>query len=216
MESAWQSVTGQAVSGYVLKGSEMADEVATGEGGTMATCSVCGGIHVAGARDEEEHKELNGAFVLGDYRYTLWRQAAGKPAVPWVLWVMLNPSTADASVDDPTIRKVRGFSERWGFGRFVVVNLYALRSTDPKALWSHPAPVGPSNDWVISQLITQGPGAIICAWGAHAKRERVDEVTTLIYIRSNGIPVQSLGLTKSGMPKHPLMLSYDTEREPFR
>lgn len=80
--------------------------------------------------------------ACGAYRYRLDRLGAllGRGAVNFV---MLNPSTADAEQDDPTIRRCLGYAFRWGFARLIVTNLYALRSTDPRALWEHPDPIGP-------------------------------------------------------------------------
>ena len=78
----------------------------------------------------------------GRYRYTLHRQWGNGGHV---LWVMCNPSTATATVDDPTVRRELGFARDWGFGRYVKVNAYGLRSTDPKGLWSVTDPRGPDN-----------------------------------------------------------------------
>lgn len=89
------------------------------------------------------------------YRYRLtrtWDQCLVCNRPPAV-FVMLNPSTADASLDDPTIRRCVGFAKAWGCPGLTVVNLYALRSADPKALWSHPDPVGPDNNRWISEVL---------------------------------------------------------------
>src|SRR5690606_18576726 len=85
----------------------------------------------------------------GQYRYLLTRPIPApfwKPDAGEAVFVMLNPSTADASEDDPTIRRCIGFAKEWGCTGLTVANLYALRSTDPKGLWKHRDPVGPEND----------------------------------------------------------------------
>ena len=97
-----------------------------------------------------------------DYRYRLGRLwNADKPIVAFV---MLNPSTADATTDDPTIRRCLNYAEDWGYGTLLVGNLFALRSTDPSRLHDHPEPVGPDNDehlWEICEAAER----VIAAWG---------------------------------------------------
>lgn len=137
----------------------------------------------------------------GQYRYLLHRQAdllAGKPPAAFL---MLNPSTADAETDDPTIRRCRGFAKAWGTQGIVVANLYALRATNPDALWQHEDPVGPDNDDHLRQLATEH-GDIICAWGAGAKRERVEPVARMLI--NAGARLWCLGTTGTGAPRHPL------------
>lgn len=140
----------------------------------------------------------------GTYRYALartWRVGAGRQ----VCWVMLNPSTADAEQDDPTIRRCIGFSKAWGFGSLIVVNLFALRSTDPKALHAHVDPVGPDNDAHIA-VAAATSDRIVCAWGAGGvlanRGLRVLDVLA---------PLQPahLGLTKGNQPRHPLYARAD-------
>lgn len=127
-----------------------------------------------------------------------------------VLWVMLNPSTADAELDDPTIRRVIEFSRAWGYTKILVVNLYALRATDPKELWVADDPVGAENDAWIHQA-AQGASRVILGWGAHAKRERVAEVYELLTV-DNPV-VYCLGTNADGSPKHPLYLKNGTVLE---
>lgn len=119
---------------------------------------------------------------------------------------MLNPSTADASIDDPTIRRCRGFADRWECNGIVVANLYALRATNPEELWKAEDPVGPENDSWLHRLANEFDD-VVCAWGSNAKQERVDEVVKIF--RRYGCRLFHLGLTKSGQPKHPLYIKGD-------
>lgn len=142
------------------------------------------------------------------YRYHLarhWGQAPG----PVVLWVMLNPSTADDEQDDPTIRRCIGFSRGWGFHGLRVVNLFALRATDPRALADSLDPVGMENDIAITAAVRDGNTLrVIAAWGAHRfARDRALEVKHLLWreaARHLSCTVSHLGLTRSGAPRHPL------------
>lgn len=147
----------------------------------------------------------------GVYRYTLDR--VWDPALGTAVWLMLNPSVADHQIDDPTIRKVVGFSSRWGCGSVRVVNLFALRSTDPSGLLAHPDPVGPDNDAVIRQSLVDAR-LVIVGWGAHPfAADRAVVVSALA--AEIGCPVGCLGTTNDGSPRHPLFVSYDTLRSPW-
>ena len=102
----------------------------------------------------------------GRYRYVLWRDGLVGDDDRACLFIMLNPSTADATKDDPTIRKCIGFCKRWGYGQLFVVNLFAFRTTDPKWLLSGAVdPVGPCNNMAITGMALCC-GDIVCAWGA--------------------------------------------------
>lgn len=138
----------------------------------------------------------------GAYRYTLTRTwGPGKMAV----FVMLNPSTADARQDDPTIRRCRGFARREGCGGLVVVNLFAFRATSPADMKAARDPVGPQNDATLIRVLDDADGPIIAAWGAHGSyRGRDREVAGLI-----DAPWMCLGLTKAGAPRHPLYVKGD-------
>ena len=134
------------------------------------------------------------------YRYRLSRQWARGARVTFI---MLNPSTADAEKDDPTIRRCIGFAQREGFGRLDVVNLFAGRATRPEDLFAMPDPIGPEN---ISVLIKQfrSRGAVIAAWGAHPKAQ----IAYLAMIQSVRFPsMLCLGKAKAGAPRHPLYVS---------
>jgi hypothetical protein len=119
---------------------------------------------------------------------------------------MLNPSTADATLDDPTIRRCRSFASSWGFSGITVANLYALRSTDPAALWLHHDPVGPENDAYVAEMAMKH-GSVVCAWGANARDDRVATVVKLL--RNARAQLTCLGTTKSGAPRHPLYVRGD-------
>lgn len=154
---------------------------------------------------------LRGAIIDGSglFRYRLWR-ALGQPAEGRVLFVMLNPSTADASVDDPTIRRCIGFARRWGAGALDVVNLYALRATDPGELRRAADPVGPDNDRHIVEAAREA-SIIVCAWGAHPfARRRAAHVSGLL--RAVGTPLECLHVTADGSPRHPLYVRGATSR----
>lgn len=147
----------------------------------------------------------------GRYRYLLRRTwDHGKPRT---LIVMLNPSTADAEIDDATIRSCIRLSKGLGYGSFEVVNLFAFRATDPAELQRADDPVGPQNDDVIEAAIGRCDIAI-CAWGAHPMSgNRSGSVRALI--RSYRPAVFCLGTTKSGAPKHPLYIKSGTPLQTF-
>lgn len=135
----------------------------------------------------------------GKYRYVL-RRSLGS-VLRWhkpILFIMLNPSTADAETDDPTIRRCMSFAQREGMTHLTVVNLFAFRATNPKALKECENPIGPENDQILEQEIT-AHREVVAAWGAHPfARFRAQEVT-----KKFG-PFQCLGKTKGGDPRHPL------------
>ncbi|MEV4212659.1 DUF1643 domain-containing protein, partial [Micromonospora sp. NPDC049662] len=121
-------------------------------------------------------------------------------------WLMLNPSAADAMVDDQTIGRCTAYSRSWGADGLVVVNLYALRSTDPRALRTHPDPVGAGNDQVIvAQLADAHVQSVVAAWGAHPfAGARAAHVVDLL--AAQGVRLRCLGTTVGGHPRHPCRL----------
>lgn len=142
------------------------------------------------------------------YRYELGRDFVENPINP-AIFCMLNPSTADAMLDDPTIRRCIQFAKDNGYDSLKVVNLYAYRSPTPKSLWITPDPVGTENNEYLISLFTRHK-KIICAWGANAKKERVIEVYNML--NQLDVEMYCLGTTKTGMPKHPLYIKGD---QPF-
>jgi hypothetical protein len=137
------------------------------------------------------------------YRYQLYRRwAKGKQA----LFVMLNPSTADATEDDPTIRRCIGFAKREGCGSLVVVNLFAFRATSPVKLLLADDPIGAENDGHIWAAMANADGPIIAAWGAHGVfMDRDKDFRRLIDDKA----IYCLGKTMRGQPKHPLYIKAD-------
>jgi hypothetical protein len=146
----------------------------------------------------------SGAVIVGNYRYTLWR--IWDSALPWAVFIMLNPSTADAMQDDATLRRCVHFARSWGCGSVEVVNLYAFRSTNPDKLVEIVDPIGPENTAYLQQAIARSH-ILICAWGTHkAVGKRDEELLQLL----EGKEVYCLGSTKNGMPRHPLYVSTAT------
>jgi hypothetical protein len=157
--------------------------------------------------------EDNGAILSKDflYRYKLTRRV--NTGNDKIAWIMLNPSKADALLDDATIRRVCRFSRSWGFSLVEVYNLFAFRATNPANLWKVPDPIGPVNMEYLKAIPRDV--RIVAAWGnvgaSSAKRfgcyetwkTQVAEVKKLLTARG----CVCLGLTRDGHPKHPLRLS---------
>lgn len=138
----------------------------------------------------------------GLYRYWLTRLWDSE-AIP-LSWIMLNPSTANAEDDDPTIKRCMGFARRLGFGGIAVWNLYAYWATDPKDLKAAGYPAGPLNDERLRFLFEWANDydqPVVAAWGNNAVPERVEQV---LAIPGATKVLRSLGTTNSGAPKHPL------------
>lgn len=150
----------------------------------------------------------------GGYRYRLTRFWSGENALPFV---MLNPSTADASQDDPTIRRCMGFARDRGFGGIIVANLFAYRATSPADMKAAGDAIGPRNNATLIELLEWAKRAevpVVAAWGAHGDyMERGHAVAELA--RLIGCQMVSLGTTKAGHPRHPLYVKADQPFEPF-
>lgn len=143
-----------------------------------------------------------------EYRYRLQRHwDATKPTVAFV---MLNPSTADETDDDPTIRRCIGYAKEWGYGTLLVGNLFALRATDPSELRDHPDPVGPENDDHLRKICDRAE-LVVAAWGTDGSlRDRGKEAARMLDVQ-----LHALDVTKNGHPGHPLYLPGDADPEPW-
>lgn len=116
------------------------------------------------------------------------------------MFVGLNPSTADAEQDDPTIRRCIGFAKEWGYGELLMGNLFAFRATNPAIMAAADDPIGPDNDMWLNELAEEA-SLVIAAWGAHPiAASRAQQVVETLD------DVKCLGVTKGGHPRHPLYL----------
>ena len=170
-------------------------------------------------RATDNARPVSGKGNGHEYRYVLHRERVALFAEGLVCWVMLNPSTADDEHDDATIRRVIGFSWRWGYARLVVVNLYGVRATDPaelRAMTLHEA-VGPRNDEQV-EAWTATADMVVCAWGAMVNDLR-DGAARVRHVHRKYLDrrtVHCLGTSSSGEPLHPLYLAADLEPVEYR
>ena len=151
----------------------------------------------------------NSAIIseCGFYRYELRR--IWQPKTGLVCWVMLNPSIADANIDDPTIRRCMGYTARWGYGGIIVVNLFALRATNPSNLRESTDPIGPDNYHYVFKASWEAK-ITIAAWGIRGKYLKQNEKVLAQLTNAH-----YLALTKDGSPGHPLYLNSELQPIPF-
>lgn len=141
------------------------------------------------------------------YRYSLTRQ--WNADLPTLMFIGLNPSTADATNDDPTLRRCIGFAKSWGYGGVIMANLFAYRATKPTDMKAAPDPIGIDNDQWLLTLANQSQ-LIVAAWGNHGSfLERSSAVKQLIG------DLHYLSLNGSGEPKHPLYIKANTQPTPW-
>jgi hypothetical protein len=162
----------------------------------------------------QPYPPATGSIISDDglYRYRLWR--IWDHYAPKAVWIMLNPSTADAMHDDPTIRRCIGFAHTWGFGGIEVLNLYAFRATNPAELLKQADPVGPENDAVIRGVLNNlWAGKVIAAWGAHKGIHR--RMNHVVGIIQQSKYIWCLARTKDGAPRHPLYIPNGTRLERY-
>lgn len=151
-----------------------------------------------------------GLSADGVYRWWLTRRWAVGPLVHWL---MLNPSTANASVDDPTIRRCIAFSRSWGAAGLVVTNLFALRATQPTALLEHPDPVGRLNGTEILAAARRADYTV-CAWGGH-RLARIRAAKVMLALELAGAATVALKVGRTGAPWHPLYVRADQPTAPY-
>lgn len=143
--------------------------------------------------------EMSAAFsACRRYRYDLWRRWA--PDKGYAMFVGLNPSTADETADDPTVRRCIAYAQDWGYGALCMTNLFAFRATRPEDMKAATEPVGPENDRFLLRHAGEA-SIVVAAWGNHGSHlGREAEVRALLH------ELQVLRLTKHGHPGHPLYL----------
>lgn len=153
---------------------------------------------------------IRNAIFSPDRTYRYYLERVWNSALPVLAIIGLNPSTADETEDDPTIRRCISFAQRDGYGAIVMLNLFAYRSTDPKQLSKVDDPIGPNNDGVLRRH-TEGR-FVVLAWGTRGGLYARDyAVIGLLHSRA----LLCLGKTKDGHPKHPLYLKSDTSMQPW-
>lgn len=141
------------------------------------------------------------------WRYLLERDVDLLLGGGTVAFVLLNPSTADAERDDPTLRRCKGFARRLAFARLQIVNLFAYRATDPFDLREAADPVGPENDGWVEQTC-RNADLVIAGWGVHGGWHGRDrQVAEML----KPLELRCLGVTRDGAPRHPLYLSASSE-----
>lgn len=141
------------------------------------------------------------------YRYALWR--TWDERLPRVMFIGLNPSTADETQDDPTLRRTMDFAKRWGFGGVSNGNLFAYRATEPAAMIRQRNPIGPANDEWLKRLASES-GLVIAAWGNHGVHlNRSSQVCQWLE------NLYCLKINASGQPAHPLYQRKSQQPVPF-
>lgn len=142
------------------------------------------------------------------YRYQLVRQWNDNKDL--VLYIGLNPSTADAELDDPTIKRCIGFAQRENFGGFIMANLFAYRATSPRDMKNTEQPIGELNEYWLEQSIKSCRAVIVCWGGNGSHLNRHLDMNELLKTYSLNTPILCFGKTKDGQPKHPLYLASST------
>jgi hypothetical protein len=167
------------------------------------------------------------AYFSPDRRYRYWLTRSWDDAKPMMCVIGVNPSTADEAIDDATIRKCIGFAKRLGFGGLLMLNVGAFRATDPRNWHKAEDPFGPENtithlkEYIAQNTVehypwetpTKGVTAVVAAWGKNCSKGRALARSLAIAQSIRGI--QCWGKNNDGTPRHPLMLSYETQLQPL-
>lgn len=157
------------------------------------------------------------AGISSDGKYRWWLFRCWAASLPLIIWIMMNPSTADHQKNDPTILKIIRYSRKWGFGAVLVLNIYAFRSSKPENLPQVlDEAVGKSNDWwirTIFRFAVRKKVPVICAWGVKHK-ERGAQVR--VVADEAGLRLMCLELALNAEPKHPRFLSEDLRPRPLQ
>jgi hypothetical protein len=155
---------------------------------------------------------ISEAGISSCKKFRWWLYRCWDPRLPLVIWVMMNPSTADHQKNDPTINKIISYSKRWGYGGILVINIYAIRSTDSSKIKGR---IGYRNDWWLSTIFKFAKRKklkVVCAWGVKHK-DRGDEVRNIAAVAR--LKLWCLRSSKNGEPCHPLYLPGDLVPQPF-
>lgn len=158
------------------------------------------------------------ALISKDEVYRYWLARAWDLELPPMVFIGLNPSTADAVQDDPTIRRCISFAKAHDCGSIVMVNLFAFRATEPIEMKKAADPIGPANDdWLVAAFgrAKETGGKVVAAWGVHGQYKDRDYAVAALAERG-GVELLCLGKTQAGDPRHPLYLKSDTPLEPLR
>lgn len=150
------------------------------------------------------------------YRYKLWRiwSPDRYDKDRYIAFLMLNPSTADETKNDPTVERCQRRAVAMGYQGMYVINIFALRSTDPEALYIAEDPVGPRNDAAIFEVADECD-TIVCAWGTHGSLHNRGRHVLNAVAKMHPFKLFHLGLSKAGHPKHPLYISYKTKPQSY-
>ena len=162
-------------------------------------------------RTDGESKKIHDVCISPDKQYRYWLEAkVSDDERPVCMFLMLNPSAADAMKSDPTLNACKRFARDWGYGTVRVCNLFALRSPYPKDLKESSDPVGAENDgWILQKA--RDSDMIVCGWGNHGiYLDRSTRVRRMLEREGLSSRMRHLGLTKMGQPRHPQRLDTDT------
>lgn len=169
-------------------------------------------METEGSGPDQPHGDGAAISIDDMYRYLLWR--TWDETRPRLLWILLNPSRANAQDNDRTVNRCIHFSREWGYGSLEIVNLFAFRTPSPQNLWSALDPIGSENDCYIDKAVARAKD-IIVAWGEHGVyKQRNLEICALL-AKYPKRQLDCLGKALNGSPRHPARLARSASRIPF-